>query len=104
MAISHFSSCRMLPALHQPSCRLIQKGIPYANDKYTINLERDVLPVSGGKSKFVSQSSRPEVTRPLTSNSVRRNLTCLSELHEEKTAVQFQIPFGTYQYVLPKAN
>jgi hypothetical protein len=66
MAISHFSSCRMLPALHQRSCRLIQKGIPYANDKYTINLGRAVLPVSGGKSKFVSQSSRPEVTRPLT--------------------------------------
>jgi hypothetical protein len=43
----------MLPALHQPSCRLIQKGIPYANDKYTISLERGVQPVSGGKSKFV---------------------------------------------------
>ncbi len=84
-----FLSCRMRPALlHQPSCSLMQNGVPCANAKYTINLERDVLTANRGKSKFVSPvisagcdetaDSRVQCdeTSPACLNCMKRKLQC----------------------------
>jgi hypothetical protein len=67
----------------------MQPGTPYGNVSHIINLEMDVPLVSGGRLKYVIHFPWLVAAR-LTSNSVRRNITCLSELHKEKFAMQFQ--------------
>jgi hypothetical protein len=71
----------------------MQPGTPYGNVSHIINQEMDVPLVSGGKLKYVIHfpcAASGLVAARLTSNSVRRSITCLSELHKEKFAMQFQ--------------